>query len=618
MSFISELQRRNVIRVAIGYLAGAWLLIQILETLFPIFGLAETSIRIVVVILAIGIVPALVLTWVFEWTPEGIRRDEGQAVTSSDTASRRRLDRLIFVVLVLAVAYFAVDKFVFDPSRDAARVEQARQEGRVEAVLESYEDKSIVVLPFANLSPDPDQEYFADGLTEELLNLLAQIAELRVISRSTAFTFKGKEIAVPEVARKLSVSHVLEGSVRKAGDRIRITAQLIEASTDTHLWSQTYDRTLDDIFQIQDDISAQVVSQLRLKLVDGTPRATAVNPQAYDLWIRAHHMMEADTGEILDQVEALLRRALELQPDFPEALYELARVHYRRDYSSNASYGEMQAEVRRLVARMAEVAPDSSYTQSWQGFIAEQWDNDFESAARHYERAVADDPFSPESLLRVVANFYVILGRSGEGEALARYLVDRDPACVICVTSLAIAMRGAGHHQEAAEAIEATLEWRAPTLSIYWNVGAAWLGAGEPGRALEYFDRLADMDQGLHHFARLFALYDLGRTDEFEAEFETLREAQGEDPESMARIYAWTQQNDLAFEWMEKLVETQGPGAAALLRTDFYERVRSDPRYAAFLETNGISPEDLSYIEFNPPFPPALQAVIDRYRAGGD
>ncbi|UCC14439.1 MAG: adenylyl cyclase, partial [Gammaproteobacteria bacterium] len=264
MTFLEELKRRNVVRVGAAYVALSWLIIQVAETLFPLFGLSDAAARLVVILLAIGFLPALVFAWVFEFTPEGLRR-ESEVDHDSDVSRRmtRRLDRLIMVFLTLALGYFALDKFVIDPARDAEELatatEQARQEGRSDAIVESYGDKSIAVLPFVNMSSDSEQEYFADGISEELLNLLARIPTLRVISRSSAFSFKGKDVNIPEVARQLNVAHVLEGSVRKSGDKIRITAQLIEARSDTHLWSETYDRTLDDIFAIQDNVAAAVV-----------------------------------------------------------------------------------------------------------------------------------------------------------------------------------------------------------------------------------------------------------------------------------------------------------------------------------------------------------------------
>ena len=243
MSLFSELKRRNVLRVAIGYLAASWLLIQIVETLFPIFGLSDASIRLSVILLAIGFPLILIFSWLYELTSEGLKleKDVDRSITLVHHTGKK-LDRAIIVVLTLALGYFAFDKFVLDPARDTAREEVVAKQARTDALVESYGEKSIVVLPFVNMSDDAGNEYFADGISEELLNLLAQIPQLRVISRSSAFSFKGKDIDIQTVAEKLNVAHVLEGSVRKSGNKVRITAQLIEARSDTHLWSGTYDR----------------------------------------------------------------------------------------------------------------------------------------------------------------------------------------------------------------------------------------------------------------------------------------------------------------------------------------------------------------------------------------
>jgi TolB-like protein len=184
------------------------------------------------------------------------------------------------LTLVFAVAYFAGDKFIFNPER----VEEARELGRIDTLMDSYGDRSIVVLPFANLSSDPEQDFFADGMTEELLNLLARIKELRVISRTTAFSYKGQSLPLVDIAKELRVSYVLEGSVRKSGNRLRVTAQLIDARTDAHRWSQTFDHELVDIFAIQDKIATEVVAELQLHLGEAMPAPNRVDPMAYVLY----------------------------------------------------------------------------------------------------------------------------------------------------------------------------------------------------------------------------------------------------------------------------------------------------------------------------------------------
>jgi len=328
VSLYSELRRRNVLRVGIIYLAGAWLLIQILETLFPIFGLAETSIRIVVILLAIGFIPALVLAWVFERTPDGLRKDsEIDREADVDVRGSKTFDRVVIIVLALGMAYFAYDKFVLDPARDAEIIETETERARSEALFESYGDKSIVVLPFVNMSDDPAQEFFSDGISEELLNLLSKIQELRVISRTSAFYFKGKDVDIPTIAERLKVDHVLEGSVRKAGNRVRITAQPVDARTDTQLWSESYDREFDDVFAIQDEISAHVVDQLRVTIFGELPGGEQIDTEAYSRYLQARHIVYGGQWDRLPFAEQLLNEVLEVEPAYVPALDALVLVY---------------------------------------------------------------------------------------------------------------------------------------------------------------------------------------------------------------------------------------------------------------------------------------------------
>lgn len=328
MSFFAELKRRNVLRVAAAYVVAAWLVIQVVETIFPIYGLSDASIRLVIMLLAIGMLPVMVFAWAFEMTPEGLKKekdfDRSQAVTPRAT---KTLDRIIMIVLVLALGYFAFDKFILSESREVSIARTARQEGRIEALVQSYGDQSIAVLPFVNMSSDPEQAYFADGISEELLNLLAKIPKLRVTSRSSAFAFRGDDINIPEVAEKLNVAHILEGSVRKAGDQVRITVQLIEARSDTHLWSETYDRPLDDIFAIQDDVAAKVVDQLRITLLGELPKATRANVRAYPLYLQAQQIVKLQLTDEFPKAEAMLKRALDIDPAYVDALVELMELY---------------------------------------------------------------------------------------------------------------------------------------------------------------------------------------------------------------------------------------------------------------------------------------------------
>ena len=598
MSLFSELKRRNVLRVGIVYLAGSWLLIQVLETVFPIFGLAETSIRIVIIVLGIGFIPVLILAWVFELTPEGLKKD---ADVDRDVTVSKTFDRIVVIVLVLALAFFAYDKFVLDPARDAKIVESVTERARTEALYESYGDKSIVVLPFANMSADPDQEYFSDGITEELLNLLAKIRELRVISRTSAFYFKGKDVDISTIAERLRVDHVLEGSVRKAGNRVRVTVQLIDARTDTHLWSETYDRELDDVFAIQDEISAHVVDQLKITILGDLPHVEQIDADAYRRYLQARHIVHSGQWDRLPLAEQLLNEVFEIEPDYVPALDTLILVYASYLGDRFPSDDDERQAIRDVAARISTVDPGGAVDVRNQAWIANRYDNDPAKAAPLFERALELDPGNPDLLLTVTF-FLRDIGRIEDAVTTAEYLALRDPTCIYCLFAVSNVNRTAGEYDRAIEILQDAVTWSPDRKNIYWPLGSALLQAGRPEEALAAFEK-----QGEGHmvsFARLFALHDLGRIQEFEQEFARLRTGPDQNPEGIARIYAWTGNNDLALEWLGKMVELEGPERLMHIGSGgFYDKLARDPRFDALLRKHGRHPDRYEAIpfKFTPP-----------------
>ena len=342
MSFFNELKRRNVFRVAAAYVIVGWLIMQAGEVMGPALRLPDWINSALAFFLILGFPLAMFFAWAFELTPEGIKKDKGvdqdQPIANGAGGI---LNRTIIIALVLALGFFVYDKFVLDPERDAELVQAtqtaaAQTEDSASASIEDTnpDEKSIAVLPFINMSSDPEQEYFSDGITEEVLNLLAKTPELKVTSRSSVFSLKGQPIDIPTVAAKLGVAHILEGSVRKAGNRVRITAQLIEAGSDVHMWSETYDRELDDIFAIQDEIAQEVVKALHIQLLGDAPTATSTNVEAYQLYLRGNHFATLDTRESLESSIAAYREAIALDANFAPPWEGLSRVlRYQARYS---------------------------------------------------------------------------------------------------------------------------------------------------------------------------------------------------------------------------------------------------------------------------------------------
>jgi len=393
LSLLNELKRRNVFRVGAAYTVVSWLIIQVAETIFPLFGYDDALARTVVIVMAIGFVPTLIFAWVFELTPEGLKKEKDIDRTLSNTVhTGKKLDRMIMVVLALALGYFAVDKFVLDPARDQSKVETARAEGRTEALAKSVSDKSIAVLSFVDMSSDKDQEYMSDGIAEELLNLLAKIPELRVISRTSAFSYKGKSISLAQIAKELNVAYILEGSIRKSGDQIRITTQLIQTSSDTHLWSETYDRALENIFAIQDEIAAVVVDELKIKLLGTPPVVEKTDPEAFALVLQAAHLYRQQTPEAMEQAIVLFKEAIAIDPDYPRAWTGLANVYQRQVTIGGLSIQKSKELALNAIDQALKINPEFVPAHKLLGWTAMAYDNDLATAARHYQRALELDP----------------------------------------------------------------------------------------------------------------------------------------------------------------------------------------------------------------------------------
>jgi TolB-like protein len=506
---------------------------------------------------------------------------------------------------MLALGYFAVDKFVLDPARDVEQIQEAQEKARAEALVGSYGEKSIAVLPFVNLSSDPEQAYFSDGISEELLNLLAKIRELRVISRSSAFSYKGKDIDIPTVAKELNVTHVLEGSVRKSGDKIRISVQLIDARTDTHLWSETYDRTLDDVFVIQDDIAAEVVAQLKIELLGSAPTTKRVNPQAYALYLKARRILDdyADAPRHIES-ESLIKQALKLEPDYTLALSELARVYYRGGGAKQITMEEGLRLARELVIRMQAIDPDDGIADAWLAWFAFYNDFDFVTGARHLQRALMRNLTDVE-FLRDSMPAFMTLGFLDEAVVVGEYVVANDPLCARCQYYLARAYRLAGLLDKAEDAIGDALALVDPHVyPLYRDLGRVLALKGEPHAALDAFKK-DENPQGIS-----VALHDLGRQAEFEKTFSELISNFGiEHPEEIAYVYAWIGDADEAFEFLNRAYDLDRATVSHVVRYPAYRSLHDDPRWNELLQKLDMSPEQLGLIDFKlPPLPRAEES----------
>src|SRR5882762_2780333 len=462
--------------------------------------------------------------------------------------------------------------------------------------LTAIPEKSIAVLPFVDMSAGKDQEYFSDGISEELLNLLAKIPQLQVTARTSSFSFKGKEVAIAEIARTLHVANVLEGSVRKAGSSVRITAQLIRAGTDTHLWSQTYDRKLDDIFAIQEEIAADVVKQLKVTLLGAAPKARTTDPEAYALYLQAVQLGRQCTAEPFQQSDALYRKVLAIDPRYAPAWYGLARNFGNETGQGLLPGKEGFAQAREAAVRALAIDPDYAPAHAQLGWIAMYGDSDLVGAAQHLERALALDPAD----LRVLTTSVTLLqslGRLDEALALEEAAIRRDPVNVTTLFNLGYHQRMAGRLDAAISSFRTVLSMSPSNGGAHCQLGIALLLKGDAKGALETSEIYKMIGLPMVYHA-------LGRKADSDAALAALIAKYEKDgPSNIASVYAYRGEADQAFEWLDKAVEYGDGGLGEIVTDNLFDKIHADPRWPAFLRKIGKAPEQLAKIEFKVTLP---------------
>ncbi len=586
MGLVSELRRRNVIRVAIAYGVAAWLLIEITATTFPILKLPNWSVTLVTVLVLIGFPLALIFAWAFELTAEGLKKekdvDRSESITH-DTG--RKIDFIIITVLVLALGYFAYDKFVLDASRDAVLVEATTQAVTEKVVTEQEEstesDRSIAVLPFVNMSDDAGNEYFADGLSEELLNMLVKIPGLQVAARTSSFSFKGKDLTVSEIADELSVSNVLEGSVRKSGNRVRITAQLIKADDGFHLWSESYDRTVDDIFSTQDEIALAVTRALKMTLMREAPKSRPTLPAVYELFLQGRRSMNLKGEKNLENAVDAFTQAVQLDPEYAPAWNLLAVT-----YHFQTARGSRPREEGLALSRAANdraLAIDSEYGGAWAtlGFYKKFWEWDWKTADKAISKARQLDPYSAP-IIRSAASMATTLGQLDKALALYEQARIVDPISFAGLSALGQTYMRTGRFDDAISMLGQLAGSRPDYHWDYANLGLAHLLNGDAEQALIEIEK--NPENEMRDFATVIVYSTLGREKDAQLLLAKVTADAGDFyPAKVAEAHSWRGEIDLAFDWLEKAREGRDPALSYVLGNVFLENLVSDPRWPAFL-----------------------------------
>jgi len=495
MSFFTELKRRNVFRVGIAYTVATWLLIQVTDTVFPRIGLPDSAVTLVIALLVIGFIPALIFAWAFEMTPEGIRQEKNIDRTQSIThQTGRKLDRTVIVVLLLAVGLLLFDRSELAPETDtqapaiqstpsASAAETADKTSGDDATQEpasTPDESSVAVLPFVNMSSDPEQEYFSDGISEEILNVLTRIPNLKVAARTSSFQFKGKNLDIVDIGEQLQVDHLLEGSVRKSGNTLRITAQLIETDTGFHLWSETFDRSPEDVFAIQDEIAAAIAAELRTLLSgENATGSKPIDLQAYELYLKGRGLVaHRRHTDLLNGID-VLKKSIEIEPEYAPAMATLAKAYAVLPWFSNEiPAGVARETARQWASRALEIEPENVEAMAVLAIVYSEVDLNFVGARALLEKAVRLNPGS------VAANNFLgdLFTRVGDFDNAFIYesrAAELDPLGPVQLTDLANVQLMKGEYYKVINLANRALALDETFLNAHQHLADAYFALGD-------------------------------------------------------------------------------------------------------------------------------------------
>ncbi len=576
-SFFAELKRRNVYKVAVAYAVVAWLLMQVASQIFPFFEIPNWVVRLVVLLLVIGFPVALIIAWAFEVTPEGIKRTE----VADAAGQRSRGGAWIYIVVIgaaLSVGLFFLGRYT------AGRATPRQSEAAT-----TIPGKSIAVLPLINESGDPKDEYFSDGLSEELIAALAQIGGLKVIGRSSSFRFKDRKEEPKSIGEKLGVSTLLEGTVRKQGDRVRIVAELVNAADGVQLWTGTFDRELKDIFAVQEQIARAVAESLKVTLLGSRDRAAqrgaSSNVEAHNAYLQGHFHFQRRNLEDYRKAVGYFDQAIQLDPDYALAYAERSEAFiFIGDLTGQhePAWSNARSDAEKAVA----IAPDLAEAHAALGFVRFIVDWKFTEGLNELKRAKELSPSNPTAN-DVLARLIVYLGRIDEAERQGRQAVELDPLSVITQNNLARILFYAGKLEEADATARKSAELQPAAAGTHrWQaVIAARRGDGET--ALR--EAQLEPDEGYRRFELALAQYVRGDRAAADAALADLI-ANGRDnlAYQIAEVYAVRGEKDKAFEWLQISFDNHDAGTLTLLVDPLLRGLRDDPRYKTFLAKLGL------------------------------
>ncbi len=527
MSFFKELKRRNVFRVGIAYLVVAWLVMQVADVVINNIGAPDWLFQGILLVLGIGFPVALIFAWAFEMTPEGIKKEKDVDRTQSITPTTgRKLDRMIIGIMAVVIAFLVLDRFVLEDQKTEAIEAVDSQTTEIAELPETAAETgpSVAVLPFVNMSGDKDNEYFSDGLTETLLHMLAQLPDLRVASRTSSFAFKGKDSGITEISGVLGVAHVLEGSVQKSGNRVRITAQLIRAEDGFHVWSQNYDRTLDDIFAIQDEIANDVASALDASLLGGSMvihNVETTDVSAYEAYLKALEQQALATYSSLPKAQGLFKEAIAADPQFDDAKLALARNYQLMANTGIMSFEDSKQQALPLIQQVLDSHPDNYLARALKLYSELRFNEEFvpeEQVSKYQELRDLLPLLSNRSYLReaVAFNLSFIEMRYQEAIEVLQAGLLTDPLAPKLHSTLGRIYRQMERYDDALASLQRALALQPDDPNTLIDISKVKARLGDLNGALQSARKAVEADPQDHELAAELAqyFYDLGLPEE--------------------------------------------------------------------------------------------------------
>ncbi len=580
LNFFAELKRRNVYKVAVAYVVVAWLLIQAASILFPTFEAPAWVMKVFVSLLVLGFPVALVFSWAFEITPEGIKRES--EVEPNKSISRHTGRKIVALTIGLAVV--AAGLLTFQLLRGTSHQKSANQPGDARGMSE----KSIAVLPLVNTSGDPGNDYFSDGLSEELIAVLAKISGLKIIGRSSSFFFKGKSYDSRAIGEKLGVANLLEGSVRRQGDRVRIVAELINAADGRAVWSETYDRELKDVFAVQSEIAVAVTEQLKIKLLGAPAKSDAApsndNLAAYNALQQGTFYFGLSTEEGTRKATEFFGEAIRLDPRYALAYANLSFAwrQLAATWLGGAEANEAYAKARNAAQTALSLAPNLAAAHGALGFVLLTPDLDFAAAEAEFRKAekLAPADAGPKNNLGLV---FAAQGRLKEAENMMRQTLALDPLGVTRYLNLARILIAGGRYDEAEAALRKAIELQPAAARQHAYLTIVDVLRGNAAAALH--DAQLEPKGFWQYYALALAQQVQSDPATADAALQTLIDNDAvSGPFQIADVYGLRKEPDKMFEWLERAYTEHDSGLTQLLVTPFILTYKNDPRFAAFCQ----------------------------------